>query len=187
MIETLLTLNILTIVALGIVLTYFNRRQARALEEGSRTLESWFFFNIKRHRESVSERNLVPDPLAWIKTQAREGLGEEFQSLTLRRALQPLAALEFIAPDGRQVVISPNPERVIRQAARSTGRNGKQAGLSQAFEETPLLLNRAKARSIQRSLANAGDYFDLEAAQVGKALGVNWGQPESLWFYVVPN
>jgi hypothetical protein len=30
-------------------------------------------------------------------------------------------------------------------------------------------------KAFERSLANAGEYFDLEAAQVGQALGTEWG------------
>jgi len=50
------------------------------------------------------------------------------------------------------------------------------------------LLGRSprKVQVEERSILNAGEWFDVEAGQVGKALGLNWGEPKRLYFYRVP-
>ena len=37
-----------------------------------------------------------------------------------------------------------------------------------------------------RTMADAGEFFDMEAEACGKALGLDWGTPTRLWFYVLP-
>jgi len=55
--------------------------------------------------------------------------------------------------------------------------------LNAAFE--PLLGDKSRTVTVtERSLQNE-EWFDLEAAEVGKNLGVNWGEVSRLWFYVI--
>ena len=74
------------------------------------------------------------------------------------------------ASDGRRVVISPHSAPALRAM------NGEGAAL----------LTGRLLTTFDRSLMTGGDYFDLEAAQAGKLLGVQWDTLPRLWFHVLP-
>jgi hypothetical protein len=60
------------------------------------------------------------------------------------------------------------------------------ARLETLEQETPLL-GRHPRRVIsgERSLVD-DEWFDVMAGRVGKELDVNWGEPQRLWVYLVP-
>ena len=51
--------------------------------------------------------------------------------------------------------------------------------------ETPLL--GRNARGMQKGYVSLRDdeYFDIWAGNAGEKLGINWGEPERLWVYLV--
>ena len=73
----------------------------------------------------------------------------------------------------------------LRVLVRRANGKGAAARLSE-FATTPLLGNRWRVWKTPRTMADAGEFFDMEAAAVGKALGLDWGAPTRLWFYVLP-
>jgi len=80
-------------------------------------------------------------------------------------------------------VVSPlSPERLKAVLKPLEARSGKVSNLVDP------LLGRSprKVQVEERSILNAGEWFDVEAGQVGKALGLNWGEPKRLYFYRVP-
>lgn len=178
--------NFLALIILCAISVYYYGRQARALEGMQRVEEDQYFFTVKRHRESKGQENLVPDPRAWI-SQHLSGLAGETLAIreTNRIVKQPLA-VDLQTDNGYRVVISPLAPGDMRRLTKPRSGNGALVQLH-LFKEAPLL-GRApgKVKAFERSLANAGEYFDLEAAQVGQALGVGWGAVDRLWFYLVP-
>ncbi len=178
-------LGIATLVAvllLGAILTWHNRRQAEALQEVHDVLESWFMVMLRDRREAKSREIQVADPLVWLAEQVRDRLNGAKVAEVRRRLTDP-PAVEALLSDGRRLVVSPLDPKALKRALRPEKRGGSQAARRLAeFADDPLLPRRVEA--VERSLINAGEWFDVEAARVGEALGVPWGEVERLWFYL---
>lgn len=172
--------------ALGLLASYHNRRQAQALAEARDTLEAWYAFNTRVHRESRAGSTLVSDGLTWLASQvedAAEAAGHGPLALrTIERIAPEFRAVEILAQDGRRLVVTPLCPRELRRAQGSRPKDR----LAQALAH-PLLPSARGLVSVERSLLNAGDYFDLEAAQAGALLNVpGWSAVRRLWFHIVP-
>jgi hypothetical protein len=80
---------------------------------------------------------------------------------------------------------------LLRFDRRLRAGGGKSAAARvENFAANPLLGKLRWGRGvtvIERTMARAdtSEFFDLEAAKVADRLGLNWGQPTRLWFYVV--
>jgi hypothetical protein len=68
---------------------------------------------------------------------------------------------------------------------RHTNGKGAAARLSE-FAATPLLGRSWRIWNTSRTMIDTSEFFDLEAQACGKSLGLNWGAPTRLWFYVLP-
>ncbi|MGD0535958.1 MAG: hypothetical protein ABR999_11060 [Methanoregula sp.] len=68
---------------------------------------------------------------------------------------------------------------------RHTNGKGAAARLTE-FAATPLLEKRWRVWNAPRTMADAGEFFDMEAEACGRSLGLDWGAPTRLWFYVLP-
>ncbi len=178
--------NFLALIILCAISVYYYGRQARALEGMQQVEEDQYFFTVKRHRESKQQENLVPDPRAWIGRHISAFLGEELAILDTNRVVKQPLAVDVQTSNGYRVVISPVSPHDMRRLAQPRHDKGVIGQLRQ-FAENPLLGRHPhRVKTMEQSLANAGDYFDLEAAQVGQALGAEWGAVDRLWFYLVP-
>lgn len=167
------------VLMLGAILTLYNSRQASALREMEQVLNDWYLMQVAEKREKERLAVRVDDPLTWLGQQVNLTLtGVERQ----QEAAQAVSFLTDNANATRLVVSPLSPDRLKRILKPLEARNGKVANLVD-----PLLgRNPGKVRVEERSILNAGEWFDLEAGQVGKALGVNWGEPKRLYFYHVP-
>lgn len=170
--------SLIALLSLGLVLTRYFKAQAVELAGAREALEAWFGFQTRLHREAKAKETLVPDALAWVALQLKAET-EPLAGLKSTRAVAGLQAVELLASDGRRVVVTPHTAQALRAAQKAeSGR------LAQALADP--LLNGSKVLSIERSLMNAGDYFDLEAAQAGQLLGVEgWDGARRLWFHVL--
>ena len=179
----LLTLLLLA-QALQLILTGFhNQRLAHEIQGVQAVQAARYALQVKLHREGQATLQLVPDALAWVTAQvnADPELATQPVTLTLRqRLVSDVAAVELLAQDGRRVVVTPLSAAELRKAQKlGLGRLGRAL-------ENPLLDGARGVRSVQRSLLNAGDYFDLEAEQAGRLLNVGWKNAPRLWFHVLP-
>ena len=179
MIESLLFLNFAAILLLAAILSLYNLRQARALEQARTALEDWVMLQIRRHREAKAKEVLVPEPLAWAAAQLKGDLAEPLELVAVRRVAVDVKGVELTARDGRRVVIGPLDAAGLSRAQRP-GRGRVNQAFAVAFLEgqRPLL-------SRERSLLNAGDTFDLEAAQAGQHFNLDWSDTRRLWFHVL--
>jgi len=166
------------VLLLGAILTLYNSRQAQALREMEQVLSDWYLMQVAEKREKERQAVKVENPLAWLGQQAG-GV-----SLTgLERKLEQAQAVSFLTDNATRLVVSPlSPERLKRALKPLEARNGKVSNLVD-----PLLgRNPRRVQVEERSILNAGEWFDIEAGQVSAALGLNWGEPKRLYFYRVP-
>ncbi len=166
------------VLLLGAILTLYNSRQAQALREMEQVLSDWYLMQVAEKRERLRQAIQVAYPLAWLGQQAG-GV-----SLTgLERKLEQAQAVSFLTDNATRLVVSPlSPERLKKALKPLEARNGKVSNLVD-----PLLgRNPRRVQVEERSILNAGEWFDVEAGQVSAALGLNWGEPKRLYFYRVP-
>ena len=173
--------------ALQIILTGFhNQRLAREIQGVQAVQAARYALQVKLHRESKAAELLVPDALAWVAAQvnADPEMAANPAALTMtQRVVADMAAVELLSQDGRRVVVTPLTVAELRKAQKP-GRGR----LARAIDN-PLLDARSvrSVLSVERSLLNAGDYFDLEAAQAGRLFNVpGWQDAPRLWFHVLP-
>ena len=180
----LLTLMLLA-QALQIILTGFhNQRLAREIQGVQAVQAARYALQVKLHREGKATLQLVPDALAWAAAQvnAAPEMAAIPAVLTMtQRVVADVAAVELLAQDGRRVVVTPLSVAELRKAQKP-GRGR----LARAIDN-PLLDGARGVLSFDRSLLNAGDYFDLEAEQAGQLFNVpGWKDVSRLWFHVLP-
>ncbi len=165
------------VLLLGAILTLYNSRQAAALREMEQVLSDWYLMQVAERREKRREAIKVDDPLAWLGGQV--GL-----TLTgVERQQAQAQAVSFLTDNATRLVVSPlSPSRLKAVLKPLEAGNGKVANLLD-----PLLgRNPRRVQVEERSILNAGEWFDIEAGQVGAALGMAWGEPKRLYFYRVP-
>lgn len=179
MIESLLFLNFAAILLLAAILSLYNLRQARALEQARAALEDWVMLQIRRHREAKARETLVAEPLAWAANQLKGELAEPLELVAVRRVAAEVKGVELTARDGRVVVVAPLDAASLRRV-QQPGRGR----VSQAFAVS-FLAGQRPILSRERSLLNAGDTFDLEAAQAGQHFNLDWSDTRRLWFHVL--
>ncbi len=177
MIDVLGIATLAAVLLLGAILTLYNSRQASALREMEQVLSDWYLMQVAERREKQRQAIRVDDPLAWLSQQA----GVKVVSVE-RRLDQPPAAA-FLTEDAVRLVVSPLPPERLKAALKPLeAKNGKVANLVD-----PLLgRNVRRVEVIERSILNAGEWFDVEAGQALQGLELPWGEPKRLYFYRVP-
>lgn len=165
------------VLLLGAILTLYNSRQARALREMEHVLSDWYLMQVAERREAQRNSVKADDPLLWLGQQV--GL-----TLTgVERCLENPPAAAFLTDNATRLVVSPLAmERLKAALTPLEVKNGRVKNLVD-----PLLgRNPRRVQVEERSILNAGEWFDVEAGQVGSALGIAWGEPKRLYFYRVP-
>ena len=183
---------LLLVFMLALILTVYNHRQAAALRGIEALVADFVAMQIRDRRAKVAHDLQQIDPLAWLAKQASAGLDEPILLTETLRVIKDVQAAEFRAEGGRHLVVSILPKAdLLRFDRRLRAGGGKSAAARvENFTAHPLL---GKSRwgwgvtVIERAMACAdvSEFFDLEAAEVADRLGLNWGQPTRLWFYVV--
>ena len=171
--------------ALQIILAgLHNHRLAREIQGVQAVQAARYALQVKQRREGKAAELLVPDALAWVAAQVNAVGDMAGMSVTLtviQRTVVDVAAVELLAQDGRRVVVTPLSVAELRKAQKP-GRGR----LARALTD-PLLGGTRSVLSLERSLLNAGDYFDLEAEQAGQLFNVpGWKDAPRLWFHVLP-
>jgi len=176
------------VLCLSLILTMYNRRQAQALESMARLEEDRAAREIKDRRERKAGE-LQVEPLRWL-----EGLVNPLldSPLTLvepaKRVVAEVGTVELGASDGHLLLVSthtlPDLRRYDRRSRRISSKGAE--GRLIKYAATSLLGNRWRVWNASRTMADAGEFFDLEAKACGKSLGLDWGAPTRLWFYVLP-
>jgi hypothetical protein len=176
------------ILCLVLILTIYNRRQAHALEYMARLEEDRAAREIRDRREHKAGQLLL-EPLHWLEGLVNPLLDAPVNLTdTGKRVVPEVGTVELRAGDGRRLLVSTQTLPALRRydnQLRHTNGKGAAARLSE-FATTPLLGKRWRIWNAPRTMADAGEFFDMEAETCGKALGLDWGAPTRLWFYVLP-
>lgn len=176
------------ILCLALILTIYNRRQARALEYVARLEEDRAAREIKDRRERKAS-DLQVEPLRWLERMVNPLLDSPLALTdTAKKVLAEVETAELRASDGRRLLVSTQALPALRRFDRRTRRvSGKgAAGRLTQFAATSLLGNRWRVWNASRTMVDTGEFFDMEAEACGKGLGLDWGAPTRLWFYVLP-
>ena len=178
-------LTLVLVILLTAILTVYNRRQAKALDGVYATIADFAAMQMRDRRES---RQIDVTPLRWLEglvnphtENALTLLGEGGRSHTNAQAL------EINAEDGRRLVVSTLDKKQLLNLTRQQAKGGSgAAGRVADMAARPLLgKSRYGMKVIEVSMVNVSEWFDLEAEAVAKSLGLDWGQPRRLWFYVL--
>lgn len=178
------TIIILLICTLTVILTIYNRRQADALRGMERLVEDFVAMQFRDRRQKAVGQLQNLDPLEWFSRQVSQGLEKPLEIADTPRVVREINAAEFLARDGRKVAVSSRPPAELkRYDARQRSTRGRgAAGRVDAFASRPLL--GKKYLVVERALDQNNEFFDVEAGAVGERLGLDWGNPIRLWFYV---
>jgi hypothetical protein len=176
------------VLCLSLILTVYNRRQAYALESMAHLEEDRAAREIKDRRERKAGE-LQVEPLRWLEELVNPLLDSPVCLVKpAKRVVAEVGTAELGSSDGRRLLVStqalPELRRYDRRTRRSSGK-GAENRLTK-FAATSLLGNRWRIWKAPRTMADAGEFFDLEAQACGKSLGLDWGAPTRLWFYVIP-
>lgn len=160
------------LLALSAILIFYNSRQARELKEMREVADSWYLLVLREKREARKKEVSLGNPMEWLSEQSGRSLEK------VSRVLKNPAAVELSTASGERVVVSPLSPRQLRQALKAVEtRRGRLSGYVE-----PLLTGNPQV--IERSIADSGEWFDVEAGQVGAKLGADWGEVVRLFFYV---
>jgi len=173
MIDFWAALLFLVVAFLAALLAVYNYRQAREIRS-LRELVGRAIVMQERARREAKAKEIAFDrdaALAWLsKTVAGMPLTEVTQ------VYPDLRAVEVTGPDGRALITATPPE-IVRRAFKVQKAKGA-AGRLATFARSPFL----SPGKVQAAGQGEGmEWFDLEAAAVGAALGVEWGEPVKLW------
>lgn len=157
-------------------------RQSKSLANVFRVFEDWSMMVTKERREAKKSDIQIADPMKWLSDLA----GVEVVQ-TIRKFDNPMA-LDLSTAENYRLVVSP-----LKPADLKSALGANRFKFWQIFKRDkrmmvePLLGKwEFRVKSFDRTANNAGEFFDLEAAEVGNRLGLDWGETNRLWFYVVP-
>jgi hypothetical protein len=168
--------TLVAIVAIGIIMYVYQRRQANALNGMARSLEDTHMIAVKNRREEHKQKSFEMSPNEWIAKQVDT---EAKVVETISISQKPMWA-NLRCDDGKRIVVSPLTFAELKAAINAQRTNSK---LNQITE--PLLgTNRKTLVTIERSLRD-DEWFDMEAEKIGKDLGVDWGETARLNFYII--
>jgi len=172
MIADIIVLLLLVVVVIMTIGIYFKTSdQARSLRALDNAAQNWLAMQIRKAREAKSGVTFDKgDALRWLSAIVGTDVTDAGQ------VFPDFRAVEAVTEEGETVLVTAMPEDEFR-------RRLKQAQKSSRLEArvAPSLPRKAKPFTV--GLSPHWVYFDLEAAAVGKALGLDWGQPERLWVW----
>ena len=165
-----------------IITAYYLRRQANALKAQADFEEQRFWLGVKNMRDAVTEKSLPGGAYGWLAEQVKQAMGYNVsfeQEKTITLGTTPVLVAQTDAGD--TLVVSPLPRRQLIKRLNNLINNAGR--LAELTEESIVLMTLRKAKKqYQRSLTNAGAYFDIEARKADEEIGVGWGQAEELFF-----
>jgi len=176
MIDFFASVTVGLIIVMTLVILYSNHRQARVLNEMKHVVQNWVEAQIRDRREARLNKTKIDDPIKWFGKHAGLKLSD------VQRKLEIPPALEFLAQEGKRLVVSPLSPSQLRKELRSI--ESKKKNLRKLVE--PLLGKEWKKVDVtEKNPAVSGEWFDIEAEAAANTLQVKWKTYGRLWFYVI--
>jgi hypothetical protein len=182
-IENLNELIVLSLETIGftlvcIILIYYFGKQADALQGMHEAVHDMHITWMKDRRQELKREVNVVDAIQWVRQQA--GLDAP---LGVKRLYAEPPLVDFNVDDGVRLVISPLKYRQLRAALKIQNRS--KGGVMEQFLNPVMGRFPWSATTIERNLTNSGEWFDVEAGQVGRILGIDWGEVDRLYFHLI--
>jgi len=180
-IYTVAGLILLAVIIIGAGVFYFQSRQANALRSMLKVEEQRLAHLIKSRRDQLAKDVKVDNCLGWLAELLSAEVGRDIDLDQVAVSLKAPFALDLLASGGKHVVVSPMNARQLKKALGRVVKRETGAGFS---EHQAVLASIRGAKAYRFALVDSQTslIFDLEAQAVGRGLGIDWGQPEELWF-----
>ena len=178
-------ITLLAVIALALVLAFYNRRQADALRGVERMVKDFLAIQVRDRREK-RKADLTVNASKWLSDLISARVEEVFELQDISRVVPDVFAAEIRTASGKKIVVSTKSKSVLLQRdknVRARGKKNSAVAKISGIASSPLLGRKYTALEI--NMVEEGEWFDLEAEQVGQTLGVNWGQPVRLWIYII--
>lgn len=192
-IEIIIELSVaMLILLLTVILTVYNHRQAAALRAVEHAVQDFVAIQIRdrraEHLEGLSERI---DPFEWLSRQVSAGLDSPLRVTEVIRVVLEVQAVELRTSSRVRVIVSTSAKSEILRYDRRIRANSRKKSAKDrvaSFASRPLLGKQrwgSRIVIVERVTSQANEFFDLEAEAIAERIGVKWGHPSRLWFYVV--
>jgi hypothetical protein len=178
------------LIVFSLILTVYNHRQAEAMRGIERVAQDYFAMQMRSARRDYAGSLETLNPLEWVSNQLSAGLPKPVQVVEAIRSIPEIDAVDLRTNDNRRVVVSIRPKSdIVLFDRRSKSAKKKSAADRIAnFASRPLLTKSRwgwGVKTVEKSMSQADEFFDLEAGAVGKRFGVHWDNPTRLYFHVV--
>jgi hypothetical protein len=186
------TIAIAILLILTVILTFYNHRQAASIRAIESVAQDYLAIQIRAERRERAASLDALDPFEWVSKQVSAGLPKPLRAVEVARVAQDANAVELLTNDNRRVVVSTLSRgelTLFDRRARAAKRGKKKSAQERvaSYAAKPLLgKNRWSVDAVvERVLSQFNEFFDMEATEAGKKMGVAWNNPTRLWFYVV--
>lgn len=178
------------LIVFSLILTVYNHRQAEAMRGIERVAQDYHAMQMRSARRDYAGSLDTLNPLEWVSNQLSAGLPKPVQVVEAIRSVPEIDAVDLRTNDNRRVVVSIRPKSdIVLFDRRSRSVKQKSAADRIAdFASRPLLTKSRwgwVVKTVEKSMSQVDEFFDLEAGAVGKRFGVNWDNPTRLYFHVV--
>jgi hypothetical protein len=177
-------LALVAVISLSLILAFYNHRQAKALRGVERMVKDFLAIQIRDRREK-RKADLSVNATEWLTRLINARVEQIFELQDIIRIVPEVFAAEIRTASGQKIVVSTKPKTVLKQHDKNNQARGKKNSAVErisAIASAPLL--GRKFITLEINMIEETEWFDLEAEQVGQALGVGWGQPVRLWIYI---
>jgi hypothetical protein len=164
---------------LALILSYYNHRQAKALEAVQNMAEDLVAMQIRDRRAKYEKDSQDIQVDAWIAAQVAQVVDRPAEISTYQ-LIDEVQAIDVILKDGGRVVITPTPESDLKRHDRRS-RGGSRLAMFAAKAARPVLPRRYTV--VARTLLD-NEFLDIEAEAIASKLSLGWRRPARLWFYV---
>jgi hypothetical protein len=183
-------LVIAMLIVFSLILTIYNHRQAEAMRGIERVVQDYYAMQMRSVRREYAGSLDTLNPLEWVSNRLSAGLPKPVRVVDVIRSVPDIQAVDLRTNDNRRVVVSVRPKSdIILFDRRSRSARKKSAADRIAdFASRPLLTKSRwgwGVKTVEMSMSQTDEFFDLEAGAVGKKFGLNWDNPTRLYFYVV--
>jgi hypothetical protein len=169
----------LLILLLTLILSYYNHRQARAIEAVRDMAEDMVAMQIKDRRAKYQQDAQDIQAEAWVKEQVALVTDRPVEIATYQ-LVEEVQAIDVTLKDGGRVVITPLGEAELKRHDRRQKGGGRLAMFA-ANSIRPVLPRRYT--QVSRTLLD-DEFLDIKAEAVANKLALDWRSPARLWFYV---
>jgi len=167
--------------------------QTAALKKMAEVEEKRLYLEIQKVREKKRDE-VITDPKNWLSEMSG------YKVMDILKVVQDPKAISLMAVEtgtganageieNIRIVVSPLGPKDLKRELKRVEHPGK--GMLARFRTPDLLLGKPKwfgaVPFVERSLGEAGHYFEIQAGKIGTALKLDWGEPEKLYFYYVEN